>query len=151
MAIPSSGQIRAQTINFELGRTRTSTLSIDTAENGGYGAINTNSESYPNAANPAAYSEWYGYDHDAGGGGGGTIITLGYDSFNSFNACFYYYSGEGAQNYIIDTGLWDAANGLLTVDGIVAPTGWYSDGSLNRFWVNNRGAGSFTQEEECTI
>lgn len=150
MAIPSSGQIRAQTINFELGRTRTSTLSIDTAENGGYGVINTNSTSRPNAANPAAYSEWYGYDHDAGAPAG-TIITLGYDSFNAYEACFYYYSGEGAQNYIINTGLWDAASALLTVDGNVAPTGWYSDGSLNRFWFNNKGVGSFTQEEECTL
>lgn len=150
MAIPSSGQIRAQTINFELGRTRTSTLSIDIAENGGYGTINTNSKSYPNAANPAAYSEWYGYDHDAGGGGG-TIITLGYDSFNAYEACYYYYSGEGAQTYGINTGDWASASGLLTFNGTVAPTGWYSDGSLNRRWVNNRGVGSFTQEEECTL
>ena len=81
MAIPSSGALSAQTINFELARSRSSELSIDTAENGGYGAINTSSPSRPNSANPAAYSEWYSYNHTAGGP---TLVpvTVGYDSFN---------------------------------------------------------------------
>lgn len=52
-------------INVELGRSRTSTISIDTAENGGYGAINTNSTSRPSSTNPASVSEWYSYNHTA--------------------------------------------------------------------------------------
>jgi hypothetical protein len=53
-------------INVELGRARTSSISIDTAENGGYGAINQNSPSRPSSNNPAAISEWYSYNHSAG-------------------------------------------------------------------------------------
>ena len=79
MAIPGSGAVSGTIINFELGRGRSSQLSIDTAENGGYGAINTNSSSRPNSANPAAYSEWYSYNHTAGGAVFSPII-LGYNS-----------------------------------------------------------------------
>ena len=66
MALPSSGQISMSQINTELGRSSTAQISLDTAENGGYGAINTNSSSRPNASNPAAMSEWYSYNHSAG-------------------------------------------------------------------------------------
>ena len=52
-------------INVELGRSRTATISLDTAENGGYVAINTLSSSRPSASNPAAVSEWYSYNHNA--------------------------------------------------------------------------------------
>jgi len=67
MALPSSGTIRMSQINTELGRSSTAQISLDTAENGGYGAINTNSTSRPNSANPAAMSEWYSYNHSAVG------------------------------------------------------------------------------------
>ena len=87
MAIPSSGTIGvSQHLNRELGRGILSTFSIDTAENGGYGTINTNSFPRPSANNPASFSEWYGYDHSAGGGGGTPVtrINFGYNSRNSF-------------------------------------------------------------------
>ena len=65
MTLPASGQLGLGDINVELGRSRTSQISLDTAENGGYGAINVNSRSRPNGANPAAVSEWYSYNHNA--------------------------------------------------------------------------------------
>lgn len=60
-------------INTELGRTSTATISLDDAENGTYATINTSSSSYPNSANPAKMSEWYGYDHSAASGYEGRI------------------------------------------------------------------------------
>ena len=63
MTLPRTGQIGLGDINAELGRSRTTQISLDTAENGGYGTINLNSRSSPNATNPAAVSEWYGYNH----------------------------------------------------------------------------------------
>jgi hypothetical protein len=66
MALPPPGVSLAMSqINTELGRSSTAQISLDTAENGGYGAINVNSRSRPNGANPAAISEWYRYNHTA--------------------------------------------------------------------------------------
>lgn len=65
MTLPASGQLAMSQINSELGRGSTSQISLDAAENGSYVAINQNSRSRPNSSNPAAISEWYGYDHKA--------------------------------------------------------------------------------------
>jgi hypothetical protein len=67
MTLPRSGELGLRSINQELGRSASAQISLDTAENGGYGAINTFSTSRPNSANPAAISEWYGYNHQARG------------------------------------------------------------------------------------
>lgn len=154
MAIPGSGALSAQTINFELGRSRASTMSIDTAENGGYGAINQNSPNRPNAANPAAYSEWYGYDHNAFGGGPSEAfeIPLGYHPSDQNRACSGYYFDELPIRFI-DTQLWEAASAVwddpfLT---IFSPAGWYSDGNTNRFLSVNRGGATFTITTPCTL
>ncbi len=50
-------------INTELGRGSTTSITIDTAEGGGYGTINVCSASRPSSANPASISEWYNYNH----------------------------------------------------------------------------------------
>jgi len=65
MTLPLSGTLEASDINVELGRSATATFSIKDAATGVYGAINTCSPYYPNATAPHAYSEWYGYDHNA--------------------------------------------------------------------------------------
>jgi hypothetical protein len=65
MVLPGGGEIRMSQINTELGRGCCPTISLDTAENGGYAFINTNSAQRPNAANPASMSEWWGYNHTA--------------------------------------------------------------------------------------
>lgn len=66
MALPRGGEISMSQINVELGRSATALIGLDDAENGAYGAINTNSAARPDAANPASMSEWYGYNHTAG-------------------------------------------------------------------------------------
>jgi hypothetical protein len=63
--MPASSTIRMSQINTELGRSSTASISLDTAENGGYGAINQASASRPSSNNPASLSEWYSYNHNA--------------------------------------------------------------------------------------
>jgi|694.fasta_scaffold14920_20 hypothetical protein len=58
-----SGSVSATGINLELGKASNSTLSINTAEDGGYGAINQCSPSRPSSTDPASYSEWRNYNH----------------------------------------------------------------------------------------
>lgn len=82
MALPSSGQISMSQINGELGRELQAQISLDTAENGGYGAINVNSSSRPNSSNPAAMSEWYSYNHSA--------VACNPPTINSVSRCSTY-------------------------------------------------------------
>ena len=100
-------------INVELGRSRTATISLDTAENGGYVAINTLSSSRPSASNPAAVSEWYSYNHNA-------APSFSYDFYSQLNIgdpcgiryaiyrrsdnnVFYYWNGS---SYVLADGNW---------------------------------------------
>jgi predicted sugar kinase len=55
MALQSSGQISMDDINVELGRTRTASISLDTAENGGYVTINARSTNKP-SSNKSSYN-----------------------------------------------------------------------------------------------
>lgn len=84
MALPNSSQLSINDIRRELNRFSAAT-SLDNAESGIYGSINTNSSSRPNNSRPAAISEWYGYDHDAGPSL--NSIFTGYDSFNANTVC----------------------------------------------------------------
>jgi hypothetical protein len=150
MAIPGSGALSAQTINFELARSRSAQLSIDTAENGGYGAINTNSSSRPNSANPAAYSEWYNYNHTAGGAVFSPII-LGFNVSTGNRACSNFYFIPITQ-YVAGgtTPLFEAVSQIYSnaAGTVFSRAGWYSDGSINKLW---NGGGAFTAEEPCTL
>lgn len=69
MALPAGplvSSLSMSQINTELGRASNATISLDTAENGGYGVINPRSFNRPNSANPASISEWYNYNHTYG-------------------------------------------------------------------------------------
>lgn len=65
MPIVTSGTLRMSSINTELGRSSTSQIALDLAENGFYAPINQNSVFRPSASNPARITEWYGYNHTA--------------------------------------------------------------------------------------
>jgi hypothetical protein len=66
MTLPSSGNtIKMSEINTELGRSSSATISLDTAENGGYVTINVYSPSRPSSGNPASMSEWWSYNQNA--------------------------------------------------------------------------------------
>ena len=90
MALQSSGAISMSQINTELGRSSTATVSLDTAENGGYGAINTCGSPFPSGANPASMSEWYSYNHSAVC----CSAATGASASNVFTSSFNYPSGE---------------------------------------------------------
>ena len=62
MAI-GTGSVSMSAINLELGRASNAPISLDSAENGSYGAINSCSPSRPSSSNPASMSEWRGYNH----------------------------------------------------------------------------------------
>lgn len=93
MALQSSGAISMSQINTELGRSSTATISLDTAENGGYGAINTCASPYPLSANAASMSEWYSYNHTAPCGNSSYAFSDGGNSLSQnmlYNATLNY-------------------------------------------------------------
>lgn len=61
--LQSSGQISYGDVNEELGRSRTTQISLYSAENGYYFPLNNGSPYKPTAGGSAAISEWYGYNH----------------------------------------------------------------------------------------
>jgi hypothetical protein len=65
MPISASGTTAMSQINSELGRSSTALITLDNAENGAYATINVNSAIRPSSTNPAAISEWRGYNHSA--------------------------------------------------------------------------------------
>lgn len=158
MAIPTSGPIGvSQHLNRELGRGINDTFSIDTAENGGYGRINTNSRPSPSATNPASFSEWYGYTHISGPGPiNGLVLDMGYSSdandAGASNAC------AGFQGLTIyaeneERQWWNQSIYRNTSYTLFALRGWYSDqpnegGYTVRYWGGSQWA---TEASLCTI
>jgi len=129
MALQSSGTIKMSEINTELGRSSTATISLDTAENGGYATINTSSASYPSASNPASMSEWYGYDHSASS-------SSGYEGTLSRDA--YTESGEACSLSAVDTVYKDGSSSSpASADQL------YSDSSLSTNLSPNPGFGKW--------
>jgi hypothetical protein len=150
MALPSSGQLGISQILAEIRRPSSQT-SLDALENGDYAAINRQSRSYPNPTNPAAISEWYSYDHNAGGGPseGLTQINLGYSgraegsNFGELEACSAFSSDEIPVFFNEENGVWWQVLIFANLAGTVfAEAGWYSDqpyagGFTVRYWRGN--------------
>jgi hypothetical protein len=157
MAIPTSGELSARTINVELGRSSTAQLSIDAVENGSYGAINQSSRDRPNSSNPAAYSEWRGYDHNIGGV---TLVPLpevgyagrtGQEDFRRDDACInsvtrpgrYWGSDERLEFSAGLDQFWADAAGTIR-----PPAGWYAQfAEVAVYWNGSTG----TELESCRI
>jgi hypothetical protein len=112
MALQGSGEIRMSQINTELGRSSTSAISLNSAEDGGYAAINQCSPSRPSSSDPASMSEWYGYNHtfaccnapsiSAGNVGSN---SLGFSiSYSNCTAMHLEYSSNGGSSWSTTTG-----------------------------------------------
>lgn len=97
MSLPNPGNsISLSQINTELGRASNAQISLNTAEDNGYVAINGCSQYRPRAANPAKMSEWYRYNHNATCFycyNGSNAITQAFTVSNNnyFNATYYYF------------------------------------------------------------
>jgi hypothetical protein len=124
-----NASVAATGINLELGRSSNATLSIDTAENGGYGTINTCSPSYPSGSNPASFSEWRNYNHgfaccNAPSISAGNIgsNSLGFSvSYSNCSAMHYEYSTNGST--------WNSGTGgcasYITISSLSSSTTYY--------------------------
>lgn len=77
------GSVSMSAINSELGRSSTAGISLNTAEDGGYVCINQFSGARPASDQPAAMSEWKGYNH---GYRPSASYTYGYDYYYSYCA-----------------------------------------------------------------
>lgn len=91
MALPTSGPLSFSAINTELGRSSTATMSLQTAETGGYVAINQNSASKPNGSAPYRIGEWYGYNQNSADPAG--TVTLVFNRFTVTGTARVYKNG----------------------------------------------------------
>jgi|SRR5210317_707810 hypothetical protein len=138
MALPSSGQISFSDINTELGQSSDAQLSLSDAVQGNVVAINTNSENIPDESPPHPISQWYGYDHSAGGGL--TEFNAGGSFFFSFEACevgdnggtFYHNGGGSLPTY---------GDGVFVDDAgeVLADPGYYFVNTSYVFQVDDSG------------
>lgn len=111
MALPNSGNsISLSQINTELGRSSNAQISVNTAEDSGYVAINKCSAKRPKPSNAASFSEWFGYDHSA------TCIAC----WTGSNEQSYTFSFGAGGNAIIGTTI------NLTDQGNFRPKFWFS-------------------------
>jgi hypothetical protein len=101
--LPSSGSISLSQINTELSRAYNSQISLDAAENGSYGAINQNSSVKPSSANPAAMSEWRGYNH------GCTAVSISPASVTINQGQSTTLTASGSSSYSWNTGATSAS------------------------------------------
>jgi hypothetical protein len=149
MTLVSSGTIRMSDINTELGRSSTATISLDSAENGSYATINTNSTSRPSSTNPASMSEWYGYNHNAAAPVTCTNTSFGFNRTNQNTACSNYNFGTFTGVGMVGSTLADATS-LKRADcsnTILASVGFYSNGVIVRYWTGT----AFTTQFDCTV
>lgn len=161
MALPTTGQLAASAIISELNRTISSgAFSIDTAENGGYGTINLLSRRRPDPANPAGYSEWYGYSHRSGGGGPSPgdygELLAGFSNRTGFSGELEACNGNDSARIFWedpDRNWWTTSIYIRTTFNIFAAPGYYSDqpfgeGFTVRYW---NGSTWTSQASLCTL
>jgi hypothetical protein len=125
MALPGTPgggqQISMSQINTELNRSATANISLDAAEGGTYGAINTCSPYYPAANNPATLDEWHGYNHSA------TCLTA--------YTLYFYNTGDG---YYPGTSSTEACNASYSYT-MYGTTSTLQSGT--KFYFNANGTG----------
>lgn len=126
-----SGSVAATGINLELGRSSNASMSIDTAENGGYAAINTCSPSYPSGSNPASYSEWRNYNHSYACCNTPAITSVGNATSSSLDVYWVGLSNCSASHmeYSTNQSTWSTTTSGCTsprtISGLASSTTYY--------------------------
>jgi len=158
MALQSSGTIKMSEINTELGRSSTATISLDDAENGTYATINTASASYPSASNPAAMSEWYGYNHTASAAGFFNVVNSGQSTSGAACALtgpdnLTLYHGTSGTSECPTIGRTVYTDSAKTTPFNGQSLYWYSPGCGNSYLITSSGyvEGVFTCVESGNI
>ena len=146
MTLPASGSsISMSQINTELGRSSTATISLDTAENGGYGTINTCASPYPLAANAASMSEWYGYNHSAACGN--AVASYYFDG--GIGTTDKLASGQLKNNAVLQADLQDKWAMMLWAKAANIVEASYGDPGYQRFhgfwWIQDQDNGYYAE------
>lgn len=130
MAI-GSGSVAASAVNSELGRSSTANISIDTAENGDYVAINQCSPSRPSDSNPASYSEWRNYNHSFACCNTPAITSVGNPTSSSLDVYWVGLSNCSTSHieYSTNQSTWTTTSGGCTsprtISGLASGTTYY--------------------------
>lgn len=134
-------------INTELNRSASAQISLDSAENGSYAAINNCSTFRPSSTNPARMSEWYSYNHSQTCTLCNTDVTI--TASTTFVSSFYFYSHTLYYN-IVNLGdiqpvlVIDSTNRNVDVSVVLYDAA--TDQWLGEIYANNTGAATFTGE-----
>ena len=141
MALPTSGEIQARSINAELRRSTSAEFSIEDARLGRYGSINQASGFRPTGGGQSGreYDDWWGYNHSA-------VFPFVYafvrENVTDTNLRFYVTDAYG-NNVLADawiygnTGPWTDVAGYFGVrfrerDRVQVLWNWFGWGSFSR-------------------
>ena len=129
MPLPSSGQISMGDINVELGRSRSSYIELDNAENGDYGSINTCSPLRPDPGGASSISEWRGYNHsfaccNAPSISSNSVTSSSFTiniSYTNCSAMHVEYSSNGGSTWSNNSG---GCSATATISGLASSTAY---------------------------
>lgn len=147
MSLPNPGNsISLSQINTELGRSPSAQVSLNTAEDGGYVAINQCSVYKPLAASPVKFSEWYRYNHSAICGVYVTVNIYAPGSSGSVNITR---NGTEVVNTTVSTTGFIA--GTISDSIVVNTTAVNVSGSSVQLYISKDGADVFSGSDEASV